>query len=72
MDKKLKVFAEFHQDGKYKYRIKTLLQINGGTELLGSAVLINPGSAESDNDNFDKEIIDMYHYTETCANFTEN
>lgn len=61
MDKNLNVFAEFHQDGKYKYRIKTLLQINGGTELLGSAVLINPGSAEPENDNFDKEIIQHFY-----------
>jgi hypothetical protein len=61
MDKILKVFAEFHQDGKYKYRIKTLLQINGGTELLGSAVLINPGSAEPENDKFDKKIIQQFY-----------
>jgi hypothetical protein len=61
MDKNLKVFAEFHQDGNYKYRIKTLLQINGGTKLLGSAVLINPGSAEPENDKFDKDIIQQFY-----------
>lgn len=61
MDNNLKVFAEYQQDGKYRYRIKTLLQINGGTELLGSAVLINPGSAEPENDQFDKQIIQQFY-----------
>ncbi|MER3374049.1 MAG: hypothetical protein RIM83_05370 [Allomuricauda sp.] len=43
----MKVNAEYlKKENGYHYRRKTLLQFGDGTDLIGSAVLINPGSAE--------------------------
>lgn len=45
MENKMKVFAiPLEKNGK-EYRLKTLLQFGDSTELIGSAVLMNPGSS---------------------------
>ena len=53
----IKVYADFTQKKGIDYRKKTLLQINGGTKLLGSAVLINPGSATPLNEPCDGKFV---------------
>ena len=53
----IKVYADFIQNKGIDYRKKTLLQINGGTKLLGSAVLINPGSAAPLNEPYDGKFV---------------
>ncbi|TFV94493.1 hypothetical protein E4S40_10755 [Algoriphagus kandeliae] len=42
----MKVYAEFHKEGYNQYRRITLLQFGESWDLLGSAVLKNPGSAQ--------------------------
>jgi hypothetical protein len=59
----IKVYADFTQENGIDYRKKTLLQINGGTKLLGSAVLINPGSAKPLSDNCDETFISQFFKT---------
>jgi hypothetical protein len=59
----IKVYADFTQENGNDYRKKTLLQINGGTKLLGSAVLINPGSAKPLSDNCDETFISQFFKT---------
>jgi hypothetical protein len=53
----IKVYADFTQKKGIDYRKRTLLQINGGTKLLGSAVLINPGSAAPLTNPFDGKFV---------------
>lgn len=42
----MKVFAEHILESTLEYRRKTLLQLGQSTELIGSAILMNPGSAK--------------------------
>lgn len=63
----MRVYAEYfiESDGK-EYRKKTLLHFGNSTELIGSAVLINPGSAKpigGPNVNFIKSFYDLNHPT---------
>jgi len=55
----MRVYAEYLK--KENVRIKTLLQFGDGTDLIGSAVLANPGSAAPISDNFDKTIIAKFY-----------
>jgi hypothetical protein len=41
----MKVYAEFHREGENEFRRITLLQFGDSWDLVGSAVLKNPGSA---------------------------
>jgi hypothetical protein len=65
----IKVYADFIQKKGIDYRKKTLLQINGGTKLIGSAVLINPGSAaplkEPCDGKFIKDFFKLNHAEES-------
>jgi hypothetical protein len=42
----MKVYAEYFKENGKEYRGKTLLQFGDSTKLIGSAVLMNPGSAK--------------------------
>ncbi|MDR1679384.1 MAG: hypothetical protein LBR81_06345 [Prevotellaceae bacterium] len=42
----MKVYAEFIKEDEKEYRKKTLLQFGNSTKLIGSVVLMNPGSAK--------------------------
>lgn len=42
----MNVYAEFHREGHHEYRRMTLLQFGDSWDLIGSAVLKNPGSAK--------------------------
>lgn len=58
----MEVFAEFFQmpDGK-SYRKKTLLKFGESTDLIGSAVLMNPGSASQNKEEYmNKEFIKSF------------
>jgi hypothetical protein len=43
---RLKVYAEFFEDGNLSYRKNTLLQFGESWKLIGNVVLANPGSAK--------------------------
>ena len=57
----MKVYTEYFniEDGN-AFRIKTLLQFGESTDLIGSAVLINPGSAEPIR-NADHDLIQAFY-----------
>ena len=55
----MNVYAEHILDGK-EYRKKTLLCFGKGIELIGSAVLINPGSAKPESE-LDTDIVRKFY-----------
>ncbi|MCL2186688.1 MAG: hypothetical protein FWB86_12685 [Treponema sp.] len=55
----MKVYAEYCQQDNI--RRKTLLQFGNSIELIGSAVLLNPGGAAPSNNDFDKNIITEFY-----------
>jgi len=58
----MKVFAEYIQKNNRKYRKKTLLQFGDSINLIGSAVLVNPGSAiPIKNNNFNVKVIREFY-----------
>jgi hypothetical protein len=57
----MKVYAEFIQENDIIYRKKTLLQFGESIDLIGSAVLMNPGSANPNNDDFDINIVKSFY-----------
>ena len=60
----MKVYAEYIKEGNIEYRRKTLLQFNDSIDLIGSAVLMNPGEARPITNKFDKCFIkDFYKNT---------
>ena len=60
-DSQMKVYAEFIQENNISYRKNTLLQFGNSTDLIGSAVLMNPGSASPNNNKFDINIIKIFY-----------
>lgn len=70
----MKVFAEFIQEKEKTFRRKTLLQFGDSTDLIGSIILINPGSSspigcdENDREN----IKDFYKKIHGINEDTEN
>lgn len=63
----MRVFAEYFKESDgIEYRKKTLLHFGNSTELIGSAVLINPGSAKpigEPDSEFIKSFYDINHPT---------
>ncbi|MCL2042949.1 MAG: hypothetical protein FWG89_02285 [Treponema sp.] len=55
------VYAEWIQENGVSYRRKTLLQFGDSIELIGSAVLMNPGKASPNNENFDFNIVKTFY-----------
>ncbi|MDI9882737.1 hypothetical protein [Flectobacillus longus] len=62
----MKVFAEFFiEDGK-EYRRTTLLQFGESIDLIGSAVLMNPGSAKAFGDPDEAFLSSFFSKTHNC------
>jgi len=59
----MKVYAEFFNEGPLQFRRNTLLQFGHGWNLIGNAVLANPGSAEpiSEITNEDLDLISIFY-----------
>ncbi len=59
----MKIYAEFKTlPNGQEFRKKTLIQIGGSTKLIGSAILINPGSAEPIRDiNQDADTVKKFY-----------
>ena len=57
----MKVYAEFIQENNISYRRKTLLQFGESINLIGSAVLMNPGSAKPKSKNINIDIIKNFY-----------
>jgi len=53
----MKVYAEFFRIKKIPYRRKTLLHFGNSINLIGSAVLMNPGGADPLEEELDTEVI---------------
>lgn len=60
----MKVFAEFLEENGKTYRKKTLLQFGDSTDLIGSAVLMNPGSATYRSEPCDINVIKEFYLKE--------
>jgi len=56
----MKVYAEFLIKNGVEYRRKTLLQFGGSTKLIGSAVLMNPGSSKNTGKTANSELIKSF------------
>ncbi len=56
----MKVYAEFLLKDGIEYRKKTLLQFGDSTNLIGSAVLMNPGSSKNTGKNADAKLIKSF------------
>ena len=57
----MKAFAEYFQvNTETSYRRKTILQLGEGVDLIGSAVLINPGSATPIEGKVDTKVIKAF------------
>src|SRR5690606_15258229 len=60
----MKVYAEYIEKGGIKYRRNTLLHFGDSYDLIGSAVLINPGSAKPISKIFNMDrIVEFYQNT---------
>lgn len=66
----MKVYAEYFEEPNGNYRKKTLLCFGDSTNLLGSAVLMNPGSAKiiGELDDIDNKFIKSFY----CENHKIN
>lgn len=70
----MKVFAEYFEENELLYRKNTLLQFGKGWDLIGSAVLANPGSAKPTSQvHADSAILieDFYKKYRTGEDFTQ-
>ena len=57
----MKAFAEYFEvNAEISYRRKTLLQFGEGVDLIGSAVLINPGSATPMQERVNTKVIEAF------------
>ena len=60
----MKVFARYFKDNNIGFRRDTILQFGNSWELIGSIILINPGSAVPLNKEIDKNILnELYSIT---------
>ena len=68
----MKVFAELIEENSVSYRRKTLLQFGESTNLIGSIVLMNPGSANPNDRMFNMNIINEFYQKNHDINFNVN
>ena len=68
----MKVYAEFFMKSGIEYRKKTLLQFGNSTNLIGSAVLMNPGSSKNTGKNADSELIKSFFKENHNRELSEN